>query len=141
MRYGQHGFRVSSSSPPVTSVAYSGASGQHQSYDLFAPHITPLRTWPSTTCEDATMSRTNQKHIEAGIKQLVSHIIPKARRLEDTDFVRETVDEHIELAHAILNEYVLFMRAAFLSLWIVLILAVTAIRLLRFLPTQTMHTT
>lgn len=59
------------------------------------------------------MSRTSQKHVEAGIKQLCGHIIPKARRPEDADFVQETVDEHIELAHAILNEYVYPMRAAF----------------------------
>lgn len=50
------------------------------------------------------MSRNNQKHVDAGIKQLVGHIIPKARRDEDKQFVQETVDENIELAHAILNE-------------------------------------
>ncbi|PSR92015.1 Spc98 family-domain-containing protein [Coniella lustricola] len=50
------------------------------------------------------MSRNNQKHIDAGIRQLVGHIIPKARREEDKDFIQETVDENIELAHAILND-------------------------------------
>lgn len=50
------------------------------------------------------MSRNNQKHIDAGIKQLVGHIIPKANKEEDRGFIQETVDEHIELAHAILNE-------------------------------------
>ncbi|KAF3760527.1 hypothetical protein M406DRAFT_63748 [Cryphonectria parasitica EP155] len=50
------------------------------------------------------MSRNNQKHVDAGIKQLVGHIIPKARREEDRLFVQDTVDEHIELAHAILND-------------------------------------
>ncbi|CAN8105970.1 unnamed protein product [Discula destructiva] len=50
------------------------------------------------------MSRISQKHVDAGIKQLVGHIIPKARRPEDSDFVQETVNEHIELAHAILND-------------------------------------
>ena len=50
------------------------------------------------------MSRNSQKHIDAGIKQLVAHTIPKANREEDKEFIRETVDEHIELAHEILNE-------------------------------------
>lgn len=50
------------------------------------------------------MSRNSQKHVDAGIKQLVGHIIPKAKNEEDRDFVQETVNEHIELAHAILNE-------------------------------------
>ncbi|KAH8785033.1 Spc97/Spc98 family protein [Diaporthe sp. PMI_573] len=49
------------------------------------------------------MSRNPQKHIDAGIKQLVGHIIPKANRQEDREFVQETVDEHIELAHQILE--------------------------------------
>lgn len=52
------------------------------------------------------MSRNPQKHIDAGIKQLVGHIIPKANRLEDREFVQETVDQHIELAHQILDKYV-----------------------------------
>lgn len=52
----------------------------------------------------ATMSRNNQKHIDAGIKQLVGHIIPKAKKDEDAAFIQETVDEHIQLAHAVLNE-------------------------------------
>jgi len=51
------------------------------------------------------MSRNPQKHIDAGIKQLVGHIIPKANRQEDREFVQETVDEHIELAHQILEKY------------------------------------
>ncbi|KUI61043.1 Spindle pole body component alp6 [Cytospora mali] len=50
------------------------------------------------------MSRNPQKHIEAGIKQLVGHIIPKANRQEDREFIQETVDEHIDLAHEILND-------------------------------------
>lgn len=50
------------------------------------------------------MSRNPQKHIEAGIKQLVGHIIPKANRQEDREYIQETVDEHIELSHAVLNE-------------------------------------
>ncbi|KAK2615385.1 hypothetical protein N8I77_002145 [Diaporthe amygdali] len=49
------------------------------------------------------MSRNPQKHIDAGIKQLVGHIIPKANRQEDREFVQETVDEHIQLAHQILD--------------------------------------
>lgn len=52
------------------------------------------------------MSRNPQKHIDAGIKQLVGHIIPKANRHEDREFVQETIDEHIELAHQILDKYV-----------------------------------
>lgn len=52
------------------------------------------------------MSRNPQKHIDAGIKQLVGHIIPKANRQEDREFVQETVDDHIELAHQILDKYV-----------------------------------
>lgn len=54
--------------------------------------------------ENATMSRNNQKHVDAGIKQLVGHIIPKAKKQEDQQFVQETVNENIELAHAILDE-------------------------------------
>lgn len=54
--------------------------------------------------KDATMSRNSQKHIEAGIKQLVGHIIPKANRQEDGEYIQETLDEHINLAHEILNE-------------------------------------
>lgn len=50
------------------------------------------------------MSRNNQKHIDAGIKQLVAHILPKASRESDKQFVQEAVDEHIELAQAILTE-------------------------------------
>lgn len=50
------------------------------------------------------MSRNNKKHIDAGIKQLVSHILPKASKDTDRQFVQEVVDEHIELAQAILNE-------------------------------------
>lgn len=50
------------------------------------------------------MSRNSQKHIEAGIKQLVGHIIPKTKTEEDREFIQETVNEHVELAHAILNE-------------------------------------
>ncbi|KKY34328.1 putative spc97 spc98 family protein [Diaporthe ampelina] len=49
------------------------------------------------------MSRNPQKHIDAGIKQLVGHIIPKANRQEDREFVQETVDDHIDLAHQILD--------------------------------------
>ncbi|KAI3396262.1 hypothetical protein diail_12344 [Diaporthe ilicicola] len=49
------------------------------------------------------MSRNPQKHIDAGIKQLVGHIIPKANRQEDREYVQETVDDHIELAHQILD--------------------------------------
>lgn len=49
------------------------------------------------------MSRNNQKHIDAGIKQLVGHIIPKAKE-EDREYIQETVAENIDLAHAILNE-------------------------------------
>lgn len=50
------------------------------------------------------MSRNPQKHIEAGIKQLVGHIIPKANRQEDREYIQETVDENIDLAHEILND-------------------------------------
>lgn len=50
------------------------------------------------------MSRNPQKHIEAGIKQLVGHIIPKANRQEDREYIQETVDENIDLAHEILDE-------------------------------------
>lgn len=53
--------------------------------------------------KNATMSR-NQKHVDAGIKQLVGHIIPKARTEDERDYVQETVNEHIQLAHAIINE-------------------------------------
>lgn len=50
------------------------------------------------------MSRNNQKHVDAGIKQLVGHIIPKAKKEEDQQFIQETVAENIDLAHAILDE-------------------------------------
>lgn len=50
------------------------------------------------------MSRNNQKHIDAGIKQLVGHIIPKANREEDREFIQGVVDENILLAHTIINE-------------------------------------
>lgn len=87
------------------------------------------------------MSRSSQKLVDAGIKQLVGHIIPKARHQEDAEFVQETVDEHIELVHAILNEYLLPMRAMSLDPWALLTLAVTATRPLPSPPTRTMLTT